>query len=118
MDYHFYISLLHIFLISPLLVYIGTSYGKTLNQQWFNATLFTGVAVSLYHIYKVYEKGSIKKGWIYALHALLFGPLLIYIGYYQREAFHAFYTILTMIGFAGLGFHLMKVYKTIMKMYS
>ena len=107
------ISLTHILIFGPLLVIIGNSYGMNLNQNMFTAILLTGIAMFLYHLYLVYMKG-VSSGFIYVLHMAIFAPVLIYVGYYKDKAFWGAYSVLTMIGFASIGYHGLKVYKKLM----
>lgn len=103
MNIHTVIALFHVFIVGPLLVYIGRSFGNL--PEWaFPAMITTGIFVFFHHLMKTYQYG-LSVGWIYALHAFLFAPLLVYLGYFKGKAHVAGYAILTMIGFAAIGYH-------------
>ena len=103
MDKRSIVSLFHIFIIGPALIYVGRSYG--LIPDWaFMVLLISGAFIFLYHGMKVYKLGF-EIGWIYALHALIYAPLMMYIGYKKTEAFMGAYTTMIMLGFAAIGFH-------------
>jgi len=112
MDKRSIVSLFHILVIGPALIYVGRSYG--LMPDWtFWVLLLSGAFIFLYHGMKVYKLGF-EIGWIYALHAILYAPLMMYIGYRKTEAFMGAYTTMIMLGFAAIGFHGMNVIDTLM----
>jgi hypothetical protein len=103
-----FIELLHILFVGPLLVYIGNTYGTGLSKFLLMILAISGLLISLYHTYLVYKKG-INNGFIYLLHALIFGPLLLYVGLTGSKGFWGAYSVLMMIGFAAIGYHLKKI---------
>lgn len=107
MDKRSIVSLFHIFIVGPALIYAGRSYG--LMPDWtFMVLLLSGAIIFLYHGMKVYKLGF-EIGWIYALHAILYAPLMMYIGYRKTSAFMGAYTTMIMLGFAAIGFHGMQL---------
>ena len=90
-------SLLHVFLFGPLLIYIGA--GSTIPLYVIQAL---GVFIILFHAYKAY--GVFKTGgtpWVNLIHVLLVGPALLLYGTgpgYVGE-------LLIMLGFAAIGYH-------------
>ena len=112
---HQLISLLHIFIIGPILVLFGNTYGAKTNKTWFYySALIIGLAMLAFHSYLVYKKGGIKPGFMYLLHAAIFAPVLIYIGVMgvaNKQAFWGAYSVLIMIGFAAIGYHLLRIFK-------
>jgi hypothetical protein len=92
------LSLLHVFLFGPLLIYIGA--GMPIPSYVVQAL---GAFIILLHAYKAY--GVLKAGgtpWIYLIHVLLVGPALLAYGLggpgYVGE-------LLLMLGFAAIGYH-------------
>jgi hypothetical protein len=103
-----FIELLHTLVIGPLLVYTGNTYGNGLPKWYLYSLIITGFIVMLYHMSLVYKKG-IKNGFMYLLHAVIFAPLLIYVGLNGENGFWGAYSVLIMIGFASIGYHGMKL---------
>lgn len=103
--------LAHILLIGPALVYIGSTYGTGIPKWGFIALLITGLVIAAYHTYLTVKKG-VNNGFIYLLHALIFGPVIIYIGLtgvMNKKVFWGAYSVLMMIGFAAIGYHTKKI---------
>lgn len=105
---HTLIYLAHILIIGPLLVYIGNTYGNGLTQWMLNVILISGLLLTIFHLYLTFKKG-ISSGFIYLLHGLIFGPLLIYIGLTGINGFWGAYSVIMMIGFAAIGYHAKKI---------
>ena len=84
---HILISLFHVFFVGPLLLYVGMSKGNLSNLALWSI-LVLGIGVGLYHLSKVVSLG-LTSGWIYALHAFIFAPTLVYVGLKGKEAFIA-----------------------------
>jgi hypothetical protein len=103
-----FVELFHIFIIGPLLVYTGNTYGNGLPKWYLYSLIITGFTVMLYHMFLVYKKGF-NNGFIYLLHTIIFAPILIYIGFMGEKAFWGAYSVLVMIGFASIGYHGMKI---------
>lgn len=103
------VAIFHILFSGPLLIYVGESYGYLPKWQLYGLIIL-GAGVMLYHITKVMKLG-IFIGWIYALHAFLFAPLLIVVGILGPKAFLGIYPVLTMLGFSAIGYHGMKIVK-------
>ena len=106
-DHHFILSLFHILLVSPLLLFVGFQRAST--PTWlYNAFLAIGAVILIYHGYKLSIRLSQGSGyiWVNAIHILFVAPLLLYIGYHKRETPRAAYELLLMLGFAALGYHM------------
>lgn len=114
LDKHALISLFHVLFVGPLLLYLGLTKGNLSNfALW--VVVFLGAGVSLYHLTKTIQLG-LKQGWIYALHALVFAPLLIYVGLKGKQAFYAAFSVLLMLGFATMGYHGLHLAKLFIRM--
>ena len=101
MKEHTILSLLHVLLFGPLLIYIGAG------MPWLAIPSYViiglGAFLILFHAYKAY--GVIKAGgvpWVNLIHVLLVGPALLAYGLgapgYVKE-------LLLMLGFAAVGYH-------------
>ena len=104
---HTCVSIFHVFIVAPLLVYIGRSYGE-LDEWMFNFLILLSTGIFIHHGIKAYNRG-IQSGWFSLLHAVFFAPLLFYVGYARKETFIGVFPVISMLGFAALGFHLMKL---------
>ena len=107
MDTHFVLSLFHILIIVPFFLYVGVYRAST--HPWvYKALLVVGAILLLFHGSKLIARLSVRSDYAYinAIHALLFAPLLMYIGWHQQETPRAAYEVLLMITFAAFGYHL------------
>ena len=100
------ISLFHIFIVAPLLIYVGVK--QNLSHTFYQFLYYLGIGIILLHLFK-----SIKKlprvAYINYLHVLLFGPLLVYVGYHERNTPWFVYDIIEFIGVLALFYHLIKL---------
>ena len=95
------IHLFHIIIVGGLFLYVGIKREK-IPPMMFPFLLGLGIFIILYHSYKA----SISKTpWINYIHIFLIGPLLVYIGYMNKETSRKYYEILLMFGFAAIGYH-------------
>lgn len=97
---HTILSLVHIFVVAPLLFVIA----KT---TWIPplVTAALGAIVTLYHAYKSYVKLSAgQTPWINLVHAILVGPTLLYKGL-DPTAPRWVSEIILMFVFAAVGYH-------------
>jgi hypothetical protein len=90
-------------LVSPFFIYIGNNY-QTNDNFLYNILLLLGVLLFLYHGQKVYKVG-IKIGLINAIHVFIFAPVMIYLGIQKNDSLVSMYPILTLLGYASLGYH-------------
>ena len=95
------VHLFHIIIVGSLFLYVGIKREK-IPQLMYPILLGLGIFIILYHSYKA----SISKTpWINYIHIFLIGPLLVYIGYMNKETSRKYYEILLMFGFAAIGYH-------------
>lgn len=105
------ISLFHVFLVGPGLIYTGKTIANGNNNNiLFNILNVLGIILLLSHSQKLYKKG-ISVGWIYALHAFIFSPIMIYIGIMKENSHYSFLYLLQMIGYSAIGMHGSKLLK-------
>jgi hypothetical protein len=100
------ISLFHIFIVAPLLIYVGVK--QNLSHTFYQFLYYLGIGIILLHLFK-----SIKKlprvAYINYLHVLLFGPLLVYVGYHERNTPSFVYDIIEFLGVLALFYHIIKL---------
>lgn len=106
MDIHILLSILHIFFIVPLFFAIAF-FREGLSDWVFQGLLGLGLVVLVYQTYKYFLRRSqnSSSSWVNLLHMVLFAPLLIYIGYNQKQTPRFAYELCIMAGFAALGYH-------------
>ena len=95
------VHLFHIIIVGSLFLYVGIKREK-IPQMMYPFLLGLGIFIILYHIYKASQS---KTPWINYIHIFLIGPLLVYIGYMNKETSRKYYEILLMFGFASIGYH-------------
>ena len=106
MDSHLLLSLFHIFAVVPLFLYVAISKSNTATGV-FGFLLVLGAIILLYHAYKAWNRylsGS-SAIWINLIHVLFVAPLLIYIGYREKDTPRYVYELLALVTFAALGYH-------------
>jgi hypothetical protein len=107
MDAHLLIALFHICLVVPFFLYVA--FQRTATPDWAYHTLFgLGIVVTAYHGFKAIGRLVAKSphAWVNILHATLFGPLMIYIGFTGKKTPRPAYEMLLMAAFAALGYHM------------
>ncbi len=112
MDIHTLINLFHILFVAPLFLWVG-SQRDAVPQHFYWILFGLGMVVLVYHAYKTnarFQSGS-PLVWINLIHFLLIGPLLIYIGWYQKDTPRGAYELLLLSGFGALGYHLYEIIK-------
>ena len=101
------IALFHVFFVGPLLIYTGLQ--NNLTHHFYQFLFFLGIGVILLHLYKGIKKLP-KFAYFNYMHALLFGPLLAFIGYYEsKDSFIC--NIVTFLGVLVIIYHGIKFLK-------
>ena len=106
---NFIISLIHVFLTGPLLIYIGLV--KSYNIIFSIILFILAIIIVIAFIYRYVSKQLYA--WIY-VHLLLFASLLFYISYLrftQQKIPDYLYSFLIAIGFGAIGYHIIKLIK-------
>jgi len=107
MDPHLILAVFHIIGVVPLFLFVG--FQRAATPEWLYHLVFgLGILILVYHgikgMIRIWAKSA--SAWINVFHALLIGPLLIWIGYYGKKTGRPAYELLLMAGFAALGYHL------------
>ena len=107
MDQHFVLSLFHLCVLAPFLLFIGFQRAST--PDWLFQSLFViGIIVLGFHSFRLITRlrSNVSYAWVNILHVVLVAPLLIYIGYHKKETPRLFYELLLMLSFGMVGYHL------------
>jgi hypothetical protein len=113
-DSHLMLALVHLLFVVPLFLFVGVMRSST--PLWlYQSLLVIGLVIFVYHGYKLVVRLQTRSNyaWINAIHLLIIAPLLVYIGYYQKETQRSAYELLLMLGFAAGGYHLYSLVKMI-----
>ena len=103
------ISLIHIFMTGPFLIYIGLV--KPYNILFYIPLFLLSIIIIILFIYRYINKELYA--WLY-IHLLLFATLLFYICYLrftQQKIAKYLYSFLIAIGIASIGYHIIKLYR-------
>ena len=107
MDTHLLIGLLHLAIIVPFLLYVG--FNRAATPECMYSVLFgTGILIMIFHGYKAAIRimAASPVVWVNLIHALLIGPLILWIGYYAKRTERPAYEMLLIAAFGALGYHL------------
>ena len=96
-----YLHLVHIFVFAAFLLYIGIVQQK-MPAMMYPIILAFGVIVIAYHAYKSF---LVKDAWINYIHIFIVGPLLVFIGLYQKGSPTKMFELVLMVAFAAIGYH-------------
>ena len=110
MDPYLLISVLHVALIVPFLLWVG--FQRAASPDWLYNVLFgTGLLVLVYHGIKAVGRFFAKSAmlWVNLIHVFLIAPLLIWIGYYGKKTERPAYDMLIIAAFGAFGYHLYKL---------
>lgn len=114
LDRHFTISLFHIFLVVPLLLFVGFQRAST--PLWlYYALMGIATVVFLYHgaRFLIRFKNKSSLAYINAIHIILVAPLLFYIGYHGKNTPRFAYELLLMLAFGALGYHIFSLVRLV-----
>ena len=107
---HIGLSIFHIAIISPALLYVAIMRGQL--SPWI-FSLLSGVAIIMfvYHGYKAFIKWKAQSPslWVNLLHIFLVAPLLLFIGSKGYDTPRWAFELLAMLGFASLGYHIYSI---------
>ena len=113
MDSHMILSIFHLALIVPFLIYVGLA-REQIPETVFKVILGLGIFVGFYQCYKAYLKiMEGKSPWINYIHIFLLAPLLIIIGYNGKNTNRKYFEMILMLAFAALGYHSLSIIRDI-----
>ena len=105
MDNYKLVHLFHIIIVGSLFLYVGIV-REQISKIIFPILFGLGIIILFYHIYKTYNYIIEGKGfWVNLIHIFVVGPLLIFIGYCEKETSRLYFELLLMLGFASIGYH-------------
>lgn len=110
MNGHIALSLFHILIVVPFLLYVAFVRGQLM--PWiFTVLQSLGILILVYHSYKIIIKWKAKSlsVWINILHVATVAPLLLFIGSKGYDTPRWAFEVLAMLGFAALGYHLYSI---------
>jgi hypothetical protein len=110
LDIHVAISMMHLFIIAPLLLYIGTHREST-PYYLFTILFYTGLFVLLYHSIRFALRfmNTYSYHYVNLIHIFIIAPVLIWIGYKQKNTLRMWYELLMMLVFSLIGYHIFKI---------
>jgi hypothetical protein len=113
-DAHIIVALFHLILVVPLFLFVGMR-RMAVPEEVYQGLLVIGTFVLGYHLWRLSVKfrSQTSGQWVNLIHVALIAPLLIYIGANKKETPRYAYELLTMTGFAALGYHLITLVKAL-----
>lgn len=109
-DTYFLVAIFHVIVVAPALLFIGIQRAAT--PDWMYTVLIAfGILVLLYHGFKSIGRVMAKSpwAWVNLLHALIVGPLFLWVGYHGKRTGRPAYDMLLLTAFAAFGFHLYRL---------
>lgn len=108
------VAIFHLIVIAPLFLFVGMR-RAAVPEEVYQGLLVVGTFVLGYHLWRLSVKfrSQASGQWVNLIHAVLIAPLLIYIGANKKETPRYAYELLTMTGFAALGYHLVSLVQSL-----
>lgn len=107
MNKHTLISIIHILINGPLMIYIG--YLKPENIIFYWILMLIGIGLIFDVLYRYYKNNL--HAWL-VVHLLLFAPLFIYTGYLgikNDKIPYYLHSFILAVGISALGYHIIKL---------
>jgi hypothetical protein len=106
MDTHLIISLFHVLFVVPMFFLIAF-FRSDIPDGIFQCLLGLGLFIGIYHGYKAVVRYAANSQylWVNLIHILFVAPLLVYIGYNQKQTPRWAYEVCILVGSAALGYH-------------
>jgi hypothetical protein len=101
-----YVAFIHIFLVAPLFIYVGLM--KPQYNWIYYLILAFGVGIFLNFGRKIASQNWTQRTVWYLVHALLFGALLLYVGWRGKETPDVAFSLLLAVGLAALTYHCLR----------
>jgi hypothetical protein len=100
------VAFIHIFLVAPLLIFVGLM--KPQYRWIYYIIIGLGFGVFLNFGYKIGSQKWTQRTVWYLVHALLFGALLVYVGWIGKDAPDVAFSLLLAVGLAALTYHVLR----------
>lgn len=104
MDVH----ILHVFLIGPLLIYIGLI--KPQNQLLYCVLYGLGLVVFFKFMYRLLKQKLSQRSVWYIIHVALFSMIAMYVGIKGKNTEKIGYSLLLATGISAFGYHLIRMF--------
>jgi hypothetical protein len=102
------VNVLHVFLIGPLLIYIGLV--KPQNYFFYYVLYCLGLYVFYkFFVILLHEEVSQRSAW-YVLHLALFSMIAMYVGIKGKHTLQIGYSLLLATGISAFGYHLIRMF--------
>jgi hypothetical protein len=98
-----YVAFIHIFLVAPLLIFVGLM--KPQYNWIYYLIIALGVGIFLNFGRKIASETWTQRTVWYMVHALLFGALLLYVGWHGKETPDVAFSLLLAVGLAAFTYH-------------
>jgi len=105
------LNVVQIFLVSPLLIYVGVQ--RASSPEWlYNGLTGLSALIFGYHLFMVYNKWKAGSSslWVNLIYVLFVAPVLFVIGYYKKDTSRLFFEATLLLAFATLGYNIYNLF--------
>ena len=106
-------NLVHILFVGPLLIYTG--YFIPTYPAIYILLILLGCAIFGRFVYSLATTPRSQRHVWFGLHALVFAPLLIYVGIMRTSAAKVTFSLLLAIGIAAFGYHTVRLLSSLIR---
>lgn len=109
-DLHFLLSVFHLLIIAPLLLFVG--FQRSATPRWLYTVLLSlGALLFVYHGGRALTRWQARSArtWVNLLHVIAVAPLFVYIGYLGDGTPRAAYELLLILAWGMVGYHLFQL---------
>lgn len=107
-----HVNLIHVLFSGPLLIWIGAT--KPENKWIYMLLLLLGVLLMVAFLWKSFSIEISQRHVWFIIHAVLFAPLLIYVGWNGSDAVQVSFSLLLAVGIAAFGYHSFRIVSKIL----
>lgn len=101
-----HVNALHIFVLGPLLVWIGAL--KPSGNIMYQILLVLGLLVAVKFLYKLASNGWSSHSVWYVLHVIVFATTLMYVGWNGKNTPHTMFSVLMTLGITAIAYHTLR----------
>lgn len=103
-----HVRIIHILFSGPLLIYIGLT--KPQHKWIYTITGIVGVFLMLSFLIRIMTLRPFSQRHVYyAIHALLFAPLLMYLGFRGSASPDVVFSLALAVGLSAFGYHAIRL---------